>query len=199
MKTNAASKTPKARRDLPAQPAAEGLLDKSVAEQVRADLCHYGAPLLAPARVRRGAASLEVTLAAALRLAHDDPAVAGTLPVVLWMNRNQLDTAVLTRLATSEQERQTLGFFFELTDELAGTSVFAAAARPLHGKRLREPTNFFSRTGGFHAYERELALLNSPPVAKRWHFLMNLSLESFQSYFQKGTRPTVRLHPPPQE
>jgi hypothetical protein len=90
-------------------------------------------------------------------------------------------------------EGQTLGFFLELTDELAGADVFKAAAAPLEDKRLRRRKNFFSRDGRFGAYEEELALMNTPAVAKRWHFLMNMSLDSFKSYFRKGTQLSVRV------
>jgi hypothetical protein len=62
---------------------------------------------------------LEVALASALRLAHDDPAVAGNLLVVLWKNRD-VNRDELTRLALRRGEGQTPGFLLELTDGLDG-------------------------------------------------------------------------------
>jgi len=162
--------------------------------RVRAALAHYGAPLFVSKGKGGVLPRLEVALASALGVAHDDPAVAGNLPVVLWKNRD-VDTNELTRLALRRGEAQTLGFFLELTDDLAGANVFGAAASPLEDKRLRRSKNFFSRDGRFGAYEEELAVMNTPEVAKRWHFLMNMSLDSFKSYFRKGTQPSVRLGP----
>jgi hypothetical protein len=43
-----------------------------------------------------------------------------------------------------------------------------------------------ARDGKFSAYEEDLALMNTPEVARRWNFLMNRSLESFASSFQKA-------------
>ena len=169
---------------------------RNVDARLRAALAYFGAPLFVPSDVElRKAPGLEVTLAAAMRLSHADPAVAGNLPVVLWRNRQQLDVNELARLAVREGEGQTLGFFLDLTDQLAGVSVFTPAAQALRDKRVRRTRNFFSRDGGFSEYERDLAVMNAPEVAKRWHFLMNMSLESFASYFRKGTHPSVTLVP----
>jgi DNA-binding transcriptional ArsR family regulator len=175
----------------PAQPDGDREAESA---RLRAALAHYGAPLFVPKGKGYVLPRLEVALASALRLAHDDPAVAGNLPVVLWKNRD-VDTDELTRLALRRGEGQTLGFLLELTDDLAGANVFRAAAAPLEDKRLRRSKNFFSRDGRFGAYEEELAVMNTPEVAKRWHFLMNMSLDSFKSYFRKGTQPSVRLGP----
>jgi DNA-binding transcriptional ArsR family regulator len=162
---------------------------------VRAALAHYGAPLFVPGDAHlQDVPAPEATLAAALRQAHLDPAVAGNLPVVLWRNR-QLDVNELVRLAARAGDGQTLGFFLELTDQLAGQTLFSPAAQPLKDKRRRKLRNFFSRDGKFSAYEKDLATMNTPEVARRWNFLMNMSLESFASYFRKGTQPSVHLAP----
>jgi hypothetical protein len=57
--------------------------------------------------------------------------------------------------------------------------------------------NFFSHDGRFCPFERELAEINSPEMAWRWHFLMNMSLETFRSYFRKGTEQLVSLSSSP--
>jgi len=160
--------------------------------RLRAALAHYGALLFVSDVELQAVPALELTLAEGLRLSHSDPAVAGTLPVVLWRNRH-VDLDELVRLALRQGEGQALGFFFELTDQLASAGVFTAAAQPLREKRLKRMRNFFSPNGRFRPYERELAVRNTPEVAKRWHFLMNMSLESFASHFRKGTQPRVDL------
>jgi hypothetical protein len=175
------------------QPQSKEFEEEEGDARLRAALAHYGAPLFVPKDVLlREMPTLEVTLAQGLRLAHRDPAVAGNIPVVLWRNR-QLDVSELVRLAVWEGEGQTLGFFLELTDQLADGNLFTPFAEPLHGERPRRMKNFFSADGGLNAYERPLAVMNTPAVAKRWRFLMNMSLDSFTGYFRKGTRPSVRL------
>jgi hypothetical protein len=162
--------------------------------RLRAALAHYGAPLFVAETEVGTPPGVEEAVASGLRLAHEDPAVAGNLPVVLWLNR-ELDVQELATLALRAGEGQTLGFMLELTNELSGTAVFKDAADALRDKRHRKLKNFFSRDGRFGPYEEELAQLNTPEVAKRWHFLMNTGLDSFQSYFRKGVSPSVRLAP----
>jgi hypothetical protein len=163
-------------------------------QRVRAALTHYGALLFTPKGRVREVLRLEDALADALVLAHEDPAVAGAVPVVLWKNR-QVDMGELKRLAVQRGEGQTLGFFLELTDELSQSTQYETAAATLTDKRVRKPRNFFSRDGGFRPYEEELARMTTPEVAKRWHYVMNMSLDSFKSYFRKATEPSVRLAP----
>lgn len=183
----------KALRALRRRRPAGGPLSESPA-RVRASLARYGAPLAVGAGGAERWLALEAALAAGLTLAHEDATVAGNLPVVLWKNRN-LDMQELSVRALKASEAQTLGFFLELTDELAGAEVFTAAAAPLYDKRRTRARNFFSVDGRLGPYEEELAMANTPEVAKRWHFLMNMSLDSFRSYFRKGTSRSVGLAP----
>ena len=160
--------------------------------RARAALAFYGAPLVVADGDVAATPTLEVALADGLRLAHSDPSVAGNLPVVLARNRN-VDVAELTRLALLRGEGQALGLFLELTDELSGERRFTEAANALRDGRVRRLKNFFSFDGRFKPLERDLAEMNTPTIARRWHFLMNISTESFRSYFRKGTAPTVSL------
>jgi hypothetical protein len=177
------------------RPAHRLMTSESQWERVRAQLVHFGAPLFVRRREMRAVPRLENVLAAGLRLSHQDPAVAGNLPVVLAKNP-EVDVGELARLAARDGEGQTLGFFLELTDQLSGAGKFAATAALLRDKRLKKARNFFSVDGGFGAHEEQLAVMHTPEVAKRWNYLMNMSLESFQSYFRKGTETTqLRLAP----
>ena len=162
--------------------------------RTRAALASYGAPLVVGAGSVGRAPSLEAALADGLRLAHSDPAVAGNLPVVLSKNP-AVDVAELSRLALLRGEGQALGFLLELTDELSGQDRFAEAANALRDGRARRLKNFFSFDGRFRPLERELADVNTPDAARRWNFLMNMSADSFRSYFRKGTGPKVSLDP----
>jgi hypothetical protein len=160
--------------------------------RTRAALAFYGAPLVVADGDVGATPTLEVALADGLRLAHCDPSVAGNLPVVLARNRN-VDVAELTRLALLRGEGQALGLLLELTDELSGERRFTEAANALRDGRVRRLMNFFSFDGRFKPLERDLAEMNTPAVARRWHYLMNMSTESFRSYFRKGAAPTVSL------
>ena len=160
----------------------------------RAALAFYGAPLVVADGEVDPPPPVEVTLADGLRLAHSDPSVAGNLPVVLARSPH-VDVAELARLAVLRGEGQALGFFLDLTDELSGERRFAEVANALRDGRVRRLKNFFSFDGRFKSLERDLAELNTPAAARRWHFLMNMSTESFRSYFRKGTGPTVNLGP----
>jgi len=161
-------------------------------ERVRSWLGHYGAPLLVAAHLGpEDVPSLEQTLVHGLRLAHRDAIVAEVLPLVLWHRRQQLDFAKLTLLARKEGEAQSLGLFLELTGELAGDRTFIHAARTLRDRRYRRMKYFFSADGRTEL-SREITHLHTPKLAKRWHYLMNMTFEGFESHFRKFVRTADR-------
>jgi DNA-binding transcriptional ArsR family regulator len=190
VRTNAAA----AARLRDALAASNGRGPASSAVRTRTALAFYGAPLVVGADDVGQPSRLEAAVADGLRLAHSDPSVAGNLPVVLSKNP-EVDVAELSRLALLRGEGQTLGFFLELTDELSGSDRFAEVAKSLRDGRVRGLKNFFSFDGRFRPLERELAEVTTPETARRWNFLMNMSTDSFRSYFRKGTGPTVSLEP----
>ncbi len=170
--------------------------DNAVGSRTRAALKFYGAHLLHSEYPPRKPPPLEEVLAAGLSCAHSDASLAGNLPIVLHRNPT-VNLDELCRLARLRAESQTLGFFLDLTDELTGKQQFSAKAKTLRDRRLRRMRNVFSHDGRFSPFDRELAEINSPEVARRWHFLMNMSLESFRSYFRKGTERLVSLSSSP--
>jgi hypothetical protein len=135
----------------------------------------------------RPAPDLEQVVVEGLRLAHTDASVARALPVMLWTNRDGLRLADLVRRARRAKEGATLGFFLDLTSELAGSRPFAAANADL--KQDRPPSDtFFFEGAETSLVGKELAALNTPPVARRWRFLMNMPLDSFDALFRKTFR-----------
>lgn len=80
-----------------------------------------------------------------------------------------------------------MGFFLELTGELSGDQSFRAAAAKLRPSR-RPPNTYFFRSSAESPFAREAARRNTPEVAMRWGFLMNMPLDSFQTLFDKFTR-----------
>jgi hypothetical protein len=156
------------------------------AERVRGWLAAAGAPLLVSHRVSARMPGLERVLAQALTLAHDDATVARVLPLVFWAQRDRLDTARLVREATRLNERQTLGFFLELTGRLARDHRFASLSNRLHDRRRSRVRPFFSRSHGRMALAA--ARRKTPRLARRWGYLMNMGLDSFASAFAKYTQ-----------
>jgi hypothetical protein len=149
---------------------------------VRSGLRALGAPLgAAPTRGRRPAA--EQVLAAGLTLAHDDATVARVLPLVLWLNRDRVDYDELVRQATHRNERQSLGYFLELAGRLGKDPRLVAAAKPLRDRRRTRLQMFFSKARGEMALAS--AQSNTPAMARRWGYLMNMGLDSFASTFAK--------------
>ncbi len=103
---------------------------------------------------------------------------------MFWANRDRLRLAELVRRARRAKEGATLGFFLDLTSELAGSRLFAAAHADLRPERPPSETFFFEGAEK-SLVGKELTALNTPPVARRWRFLMNMPLDSFETLFQK--------------
>jgi hypothetical protein len=158
------------------------------AATVRSWLRDLGAPLIRAAVANRRAPDPEQVVVEGLRLAHRDASVARALPVMFWANRDRLRLADLVRRARRAKEGAALGFFLELTSELAGSGPFAAPSADL--RQDRPPSNTFFFEGAENSLVgKELAALNTPPVARRWRFLMNMPLDSFETLFRKTCAP----------
>ena len=153
------------------------------AEQVRGWLAAVGAPLLVSEGVSARPPGLEEVVARGLALSHEDATVARVLPVVLWMQKDRLDEHRLVREATRLDERQTLGFFLELTGRLARNDRFASLSRSLRDRRRSRVRPFFARPHGRMALGA--ARRSTPRVARRWGYLMNMGMDSFASAFAK--------------
>lgn len=151
-------------------------------QKLRGQLAALGAPLAGPAPKRRRP-PVEEVLADGLVLAHRSPTVARVLPVAFWRQRDTLDFERLERAATERDERQALGFYLELTGQLGGDQRLVRRARSLRDRRRVALQLFFA--GGRGAFARAAAQEKSPPVARRWGFLMNMELESFATTFHK--------------
>lgn len=151
-------------------------------DRVRTWLAQAGAPLFAQPSAQPGPA-VEVVLAEALAVSHRDATVARVLPLALWRQRGRLDHGRLVEEATRRDERQTLGFFLELTGRLAGDSGLVAAARDLRDRRRKRPRLFFGKPHGPMALAA--ARRKTPRLARKWGYLMNMGLDAFASAFEK--------------
>ena len=161
---------------------------------VLARLAHYGAPLYG--EVDAGDPGLEIVLADGLVLARENGSVARALPCAFWKCREKIYFPLLLEESLRRGQGQALGFFLDLTIELAKDrwaknsahrQAFEGAARSLHVRHmplplLVKPSQFFAST---IRTERQLAEIRTPDVAKRWGFRMNMDLECFASLFRK--------------
>ncbi len=151
-------------------------------DTVRSWLRDIGAPFGA-ARLRGKRPPLEEVLVSALELAHRDATVARVLPLVLWLQRRQVDHEKLARAATHRNERHALGCFLELAGRLGGDVSLTRRARLLRDRRRKRPQLFFTKAAGRMATAS--AQRHTPAVARNWGFLMNLGLDSFASAFTR--------------
>jgi hypothetical protein len=173
------------RRELARRAAlARWLPSAPAAATVRSWLRDLGAPLIRTAAAGGSVPDPEQVVAEGLRLAHTDASVARALPVLLWKNRDRLRLAPLVRRARRMKEGVTLGFFLDLASELAGNRPFAAVTADLRDDLPRHDTFFFEGAEK-SLVGRELATLNTPRVARRWRFLMNMPFDSFETLFRK--------------
>lgn len=166
-------------REMP--PETSALREREEGE-VRSWLRAAGAPLGAPVTGGR-LPPLEEALAAGLSLAHRDATVARVLPLVLWRQRDRLDLDKLARAATRRNERPALGCFLELAGRLGGDARLVTAANRLRDRRRHRAQLFFTRAQGPMA--AAAARRNTPAVARKWGYLMNMGLDSFASAFAK--------------
>ena len=109
--------------------------------------------------------------------------LARAFPVLLARTRNRLDFEVLRQRATAIKEKQTLGFFLELTAVLTEDQDLRFVAKSLKDRRIKKTRDFFERVQGRRA--RRLAEQRTPEVARNWNFRIDMDLENFRQLFRK--------------
>lgn len=169
------------------EPAPAREIREPSVDQVRTWLAETGAPLLRSSGDGGGRArpDLEEVAVEALRISRLDASVARALPVFFWRNRSRLDLPALVHLAKRTGRGRLLGFFLDLTAELSGEVVLRKAAEELRDGRVQRDIEFFTGAGT-SALARGAARQNTPRLARRWHYLMNMPLDSFESLFRKA-------------
>ncbi len=126
----------------------------------------------------------EKTLALAFKLARQNATVARTIPIALYRYVDSLDFEKLKNFCLKEGEKKILGFFLDLTSALTHQSRFHDLANELYDNRFKKTESFFmNQPKG--KYAKKLESLNTPVIAKRWHFKMNMDFENFRSHFEK--------------
>jgi len=115
-------------------------------------------------------------LVAGCALARRDAAVARTLPLCFWRQRDRLDARALSSLAITPEEKHAVAFFLALTAELGGDRRLLGLAEGLRDQRLTQRRPFFF---GRASAPRDF------PLAATWGFDMNMDLDSFRTLFAK--------------
>ena len=151
----------------------------SKANRVREELAALGAPL-AVRDTRNPDRSPEEVLVDGVRLARSDASVARALPVVL-AHRNY-DLSALLHVARKANEKHSLGFFLELAGQLNADTDLVDAAASLKDRRRTRSRPFFPLRSDL---EHALAEKRTPELARRWGWLMNMGLDSFENTFAK--------------
>ena len=169
---------------LDAQQPSAGSARKATDNEVRLNLVKFGAPLGVHGETKVDL-SLEETLVGALALARHDATVARVLPVVFAKTHDLLNLRRLEFLARQHGLLPVLGFFLDLTASLMKSKRVHADAQRLKDRRRKRMENFFVDRK-FNRFEAALSEMNTPPVARRWNFLMNMGMDSFEDSFNKS-------------
>lgn len=171
--------------ELVAKPERPRLSTKHASDQLYGQLRSLGAPLPnTPVAVARD--EVESVLVRGVRASHRDPRLARTLPLCFWRQRNTVDVDRLLATAKELREKHAVGFFLDLTATLSREPRLATWAPLFRDSRVRDRDFFLTPES---PSQRRLAELNTPSLARDWGLRMNLSLDAFQSLFQKFETP----------
>ncbi len=145
-------------------------------DEVDAALTFHGAPLLrSPGRPTL---ALEEAVARGAKRARRDSTLFRTLPVVLARNATLLDWSALRDAARAANSKAEVGLLLDLTGEMLGRRDLSGRAREFKDGRRKKMEDFFEPQNRF---EKMLARERTPAIAKRWHFWLNMDMESLRS------------------
>ena len=150
---------------------------------VRDELSVLGAALWASKPNVRSKWPLEVALAKGCALSHHDPSVAKVMPHLLAQKKDELDFQRFESALLENHEKHTAGFFLAVAAKVTGDRQLAKWSQRLRDKRRTKLVDFTAApTTGF---VRQLADRNTPALAKRWNYRLNMGLEDFEAVFRK--------------
>jgi hypothetical protein len=173
-----------------------GLLRKLVAEEkstqpddgaakeeavVVANLQKLGAPLTT-SEASQEQLPPEETLARALVVSRKNATVLRVLPYVYAQVADHVDLDAVREKAVEYRQERCLGFVLDVAGQLSRNPRLNEEANKVFGKRVKRDELFFELKG---KYERKLAMQNTPEVARKWHFVMNMPMDSFRTLYEK--------------
>jgi len=155
----------------------------TVENSARGELRALGAPLWVESRQVE---DVEDALVRGVHEAHTDANLATVLPLsIAGAAKHGLDPERLLLLARDAGEKAAVGFFLDLTGMLARDPRLRGWANRFRDRRRRVQRPFFV---GETRFARLLAERNTPPLARRWGFRMNLPQAAFASTYGKHAR-----------
>jgi hypothetical protein len=125
----------------------------------------------------------EATIVEGALLARRDATVARALPVAIHHAQQELDLELLLGEAKRRGAHHAVGMFVELTGSLGSSERLLQAADRFRDRRRTRVQDFF--LAATSPLQRRLAELNTPEVARRWGFRMNLGLDAFKATFRR--------------
>lgn len=149
---------------------------------VKEALAYLGMPVNAAKKKPKRNESLEALVASGCKLATRDASVARALPVFLFEHRDELNVDKLKTESKKRGQKHAMGFFLALTSELSGYAEMKEWAEGFRDRRRKNPTYFFANPT---KHTKRVARLKTPEVARSWNLLMNMSMDSFASTFDK--------------
>ena len=161
----------------------ESVMGEDESQLVLANLKAMGAPLSGHDEEARESLTPEETLARAMLLSRESPTVLRVLPWLLTRWAGRLDMPALKRRAAELRQTRTLGFVLDVAGVLSHRDRLRKEANTLHDARVKCSEFFFTHPMG--KFTEALARRNTPPLARKWHFELNMPMESFSSFFAK--------------
>ena len=150
---------------------------------IKLNLVKFGAPLGV-----NGESNVDLTLEESinlgLNLAREDASVARVLPVVLAKNEKHINFARMIFLARKSRLEKTLGFFLELTAKLSGRARLKKESEKLYDLRYKKFEYFFLNQN-MGRFTMLLTEKNTPNLARKWRFRMNMGIDSFENLFYR--------------
>jgi hypothetical protein len=152
-------------------------------DAVRSELAAQGAPLWPQRRRVSRPTPLEELLAQACELSHHDPSVAKVLPYLFHKRKSELDFGRLEHALAENKQKHTAGFLLAVAGTLTDDATLCGWAERLRDKRRTKVVDFFSGVSGKRL--QALAERNTPELAGRWNFRLNMPMDDFHSLMVK--------------
>lgn len=126
---------------------------------------------------------VERALVDGVELAHRDGTVASVLPVVLFKQRDRADVDKLLKYARERGEDRALGMFLDVAAQLSSDQRLSLWATFLRTEPRK--LGYFFASSNRSAISRVATKKNTPDVAKRWGWWLNMGFDAFESMFRK--------------
>jgi hypothetical protein len=161
----------------------DGEAEAFLADPVVTSLAAFGAPLLGVPK--RAELSLEETLVKALPLARKEVSVLCCLPILLGRHADRIWWERVELGAQQNGQVAVLGLVLELTATFARKAELSTRAQKLREKVSGPPEYFFALR---NPSEGDWVQKQTPELAKRWGFWMELREETLRNIFESNER-----------